>query len=46
MEEAGRSDATPVALLNGEQLESLLVENGIGQIDVSPREAPRQAEGL
>jgi restriction system protein len=29
-EEAARSDATPVALMNGEQLVSLLVENGIG----------------
>ncbi len=29
-EEAARSDATPVALMNGEQLVGLLVENGIG----------------
>lgn len=29
-QEAARSDATPVALMNGEQLVSLLVENGIG----------------
>lgn len=29
-EEAGRKDATPVALMNGEQLVVLLVENGVG----------------
>ena len=29
-EEADRKDATPVALMNGEQLVNLLVENGIG----------------
>ncbi len=29
-EEAGREDATPVALMNGEQLVVLLVENGVG----------------
>jgi len=29
-EEAARSDATPVALMNGEQLVGLLVENGVG----------------
>ena len=29
-EEANRKDATPVALMNGEQLVALLVQNGIG----------------
>ncbi len=30
IEEANRADATPVALMNGEQLVKLLVENDIG----------------